>query len=294
MSERLLKASVGKGCEHNVNDTLVVIKLLNKHIEHGELSHLSILSEKIEGNTSSVVHAIEEFQTKIIKLKRSDGRIDPRGKTIRALKKTPKDSLTTLIGIGNIMLNLAKRPVAGVDDALWQAGLFSMLQHVNEPDLRNYNIITLVDFRKSIRVKRLWVINLQTHSFITHTHVAHGKGSGGYNGVPQDFRDVHESFRSNLGGYVTLTRRKSKAGSLEKMGLAKRGTALTIRGLDSTNKNTKARTILFHGASYMNPPQKYKRSHGCFSTHPNENEKIISKIENGSFVYSYAGEHKKP
>ena len=212
--------------------------------------------------------------------------------------RTPKDSENVDTAVAHILTNLRSGPPSSrIDGPLWQAALLQMIRHVNHLALKKYNVVTLVDFRKSISEKRLWVIDLNARVVLLHVHVAHGSGSGGRDGIPTMFQDVSESYKSNLGSYITLYRKTSGAGQLEKMGLSKWGTALVIDGLDITNQKTQARAIIFHGASYMNPysssPQ-YGRSQGCFATHPNDNQKIIELIQGGSFVYSYVGTSQKP
>ncbi|MFT7641335.1 MAG: hypothetical protein ACI9G1_003082, partial [Pirellulaceae bacterium] len=259
--------------------------------------HLAPLDDSLEGNNAAVVKAIEEFQGKNFSFK-PDGRVDPGGNTIRKLKIAPKDSFAVIAAVENILTNLIYgSPIAGVDNIIWQAALLRMLHHVNHDKLRRFDVFTIVDFRKSILEKRLWVVNLDSATALIHVHCAHGSGSGGMNGKPTQFQDDTGSHKSNLGGYATLLRARSGAGHLEKMGLPEKGTSLGIEGLDPTNKKTRSRQIIFHGASYVRPdkaPPKVGRSWGCFATHPDDNERIVSRIQDGSFVYSYAGEDKKP
>jgi hypothetical protein len=301
MSNNLLKSPVGKNGKNLRSDTDLVIILLNKHIQRGALNHLRPLRENMKGDDPAVIKAIEEYQKKVLKYQNPDGRVDPGGKTIRSLKQTPKDPIQTLFAINKIVTNVVQGPPGeGIDDNLWSAGMLHMLHHINHSRLRRYDVITLVDFRKSIREKRLWVVNLDSRIVLEHVHVAHGSGSGGAAGIPTNFEDVEGSHKSNIGGYVTLSRAKSSAGHLDKWGLPSRGLSLIIDGLDPTNSKTKARQIIFHGATYMNPYGShgkkiwYGRSWGCFATHPSDNTRIIHLIDHGSYVYSYAGDDKKP
>lgn len=264
--------SVGRGGKNHDGDMYFVFKLLEIYNGRTPPPPICIPLPKL-------ISDIESFQEKTLKLTKPDGRVDPNGKTINTLLKGPKVPMNT----NRIMELRAQGSPGDIRSGLWLKALEMLEKHSEDPDLRNYNYITLIDFTKSRKVERLWVVSLTSGMIIIKTHVSHGANSG--NWFPTLFQDVKGSHKSNLGSYVTLQTYQSKAGSPKKN--RKRRLALIIKGLDGSNKLTKSRYIIFHGAHYMNPSKKkYGRSHGCFATDQDTNNRIINLIKNGSFVYS--------
>lgn len=80
MLERI-NQSVGRGGVNARSDVLVVQRLLNKQIIPGVVNCL--LEDGIVGKNT--IARIELFQKHIVKMIRSDGRIDPHGKSLRLL-----------------------------------------------------------------------------------------------------------------------------------------------------------------------------------------------------------------
>src|SRR3546814_6713876 len=62
-------------------------------------------------------------------------------------------------------------------------------------------VLSIVDFTKPSREKRLWIIDLEEKRLLYHTLVAHGKGSGG--AIATRFSNTTSSHQSSLGFYVT-------------------------------------------------------------------------------------------
>lgn len=288
----LLKQPVGRGGKNREDDSRIVQKLLNKHIQDGQLTHLPPITVSGNGADPGTVKAIDEFQSKVLNFNNPDGRIDPGGKTIKALKVTPKDSHDVLQGIDQAMYNMAAGPLGAIKNDLWTEALVSQVHHSNHPKLVNFDILTLVDFRISRDLKRLWVVNLKSREVLFHTWVAHGKKSGGK--IPTSFSNVKGSYQSSVGAFVTTFKTRSSAGKLgtNPDGSKKFGPALIIEGLDSTNDKLRRRQVIFHGASYVKE-NWVANSLGCFSTRPPDNNMIIDVIRDGTMGYAYAGEKWK-
>jgi hypothetical protein len=78
-----ISASVGKGGKNVFGDVLVVQILLNKFIVPGSLK-LPVLMQDGQGGPKTT-KAIETFQLQIAGLSKADGKVDPNGKTLKAL-----------------------------------------------------------------------------------------------------------------------------------------------------------------------------------------------------------------
>ncbi len=79
-----ISASVGRGGSNQRGDVLTVQKLINQNI--GSITPLRLLAE--DGRIGPMtIGAIEEFQRRVVRLSRPDGRVDPNGKTLKALNR---------------------------------------------------------------------------------------------------------------------------------------------------------------------------------------------------------------
>ncbi|MGD8595306.1 MAG: transglycosylase SLT domain-containing protein [Gammaproteobacteria bacterium] len=75
-----IKESAGKGGVNNKDDVFIVQTLLNRHRKSpNEL----LAVDKMVG--PKTIQAIVEFQMKVLKFKKPDGRVDPNGKTLKSL-----------------------------------------------------------------------------------------------------------------------------------------------------------------------------------------------------------------
>ena len=109
-------------------------------------------------------------------------------------------------------------------------------------------VLTIVDFSKSSRQKRLWVLDLVKRKVLFHTLVAHGRNSG--EEFARHFSNENQSYKSSLGFYVTLQPYQGK-----------HGLSLKLDGLDKAfNINALARAVVMHGADYVS--DSFVRQHG--------------------------------
>lgn len=137
---------------------------------------------------------------------------------------------------------------------------------------KNKNIITLIDFSKSIEDARLYVIDLKNSKILLTSNVDHGAGSG--TGLkPQSFSNSVGSNATSLGCYVTLETYKGMWGY-----------SLKLNGLESDkNSNALKRNIVVHSSKRMYS----KFSSGCFSVPDKNSNILIDLIKGGSLVYAY-------
>ncbi len=151
--------------------------------------------------------------------------------------------------------------------------------------LNNDSLLTIVDFSKSSKEKRLYVIDLKNVALRFNTRVAHGKNSGLE--YARHFSNVMASNKSSLGFYIT---QNSYVGS--------NGYSMRLQGVEK-NINDKAltRNIVVHGAEYAN--DNYLRSHGmlgrsfgCPALPTKDNKAVIDVIKNGSCFFIYNSDEK--
>ena len=137
---------------------------------------------------------------------------------------------------------------------------------------KNKNIITLIDFSKSIDEARLYVVDLKNSKILLTSNVDHGSGSG--TGLkPSSFSNTAGSNATSLGCYVTLQTYKGMWGY-----------SLKLNGLESDkNSNALKRNIVVHSSKMMYS----KFSFGCFSVPDVNANKLIDLIKDGSLIYAY-------
>src|SRR5471030_3135189 len=99
-------------------------------------------------------------------------------------------------------------------------------------------MLTVIDFTKSSREKRMWIIDVANKELILHTWVAHGEGSG--MDMANRFSDKVSSYQSSVGFYLT-----------NEIYFGKHGRSLRLGGLDAGfNTNARRREIVVHAADY--------------------------------------------
>lgn len=88
-----ITASVGRNGVNKHNDTITVQKLINQNIRL--ITPLRPISEDGKAGPKTI-GAIEEFQRRVLRLSRPDGRVDPHGRTLQKLnEKSTVDSPTS-------------------------------------------------------------------------------------------------------------------------------------------------------------------------------------------------------
>jgi len=281
-----ISKSVGKGKSNKNSDVLIIQELLNEHIASGILTFQNIPLLDPEGSFGNKTRsAIKEFQMRLFM--RPDGVVSPSGRTLKELNKAPVlpdiDAVSKVVadGIENGPPSDSNMNPISVD--MWNSAMETLSFLRNNSLLAKPEILTLIDFRKSRKERRMWVVNMADNSIRFNTLVSHGEGSGKTD-IPKSFSNNRGSHESSLGGYATLFIRQSKAGS---KGKTKSRPALVVEGLEeSINDAARERAILFHGAHYVTD-ERAGSSFGCFATEQDINDELIEFIKSGSFVYAH-------
>jgi hypothetical protein len=148
-------------------------------------------------------------------------------------------------------------------------------------NLKNKNIITIVDFSLPSTEERLFVIDIANRKLLYKCLTSHGKNSG--KNFATSFSNEPESLKSSLGFFITAETYNGK-----------HGYSLKLDGLEKgINDNARAREIVIHGADYVS--EKYikqvgrlGRSWGCLALPPDILKEVVAKISNGSCLFIYA------
>lgn len=141
--------------------------------------------------------------------------------------------------------------------------------------------LTVIDFSRSSTRKRMWVLDLRSHTLLFDEWVSHGRGSGG--AMATSFSNVPETYKSSLGLFRT-----------GEAYVGKNGYSLRLDGLDAgINDQARQRAIVMHGAPYVNiaaaRAQGYLgRSLGCPAVRPEIARSLIDTVKGGSLLYAHA------
>ncbi len=155
---------------------------------------------------------------------------------------------------------------------------FSKLQAQNK--LSKDSILAIVDFSRSSKVKRLFVLDLKSQSLIFHSLVSHGRNSG--EEFAQYFSNLPNSHKSSLGFYITKSTYNGN-----------NGYSLKLEGVEKGfNDLAEKRAIVVHGAPYAEDPFVCRntylgRSFGCPAVPMSIHKKIIESIKGGNCLFIY-------
>ena len=140
----------------------------------------------------------------------------------------------------------------------------------------NKKYISVIDFSKSSRLKRFFIIDMKSGS-VWAIHTAHGKGSdANHDGLAEKFSNMSGSNASSLGFYKAAETYSGKYGK-----------SLRLDGLSSTNSNARARAVVVHGANYVSETNVIQgRSWGCPAVAMGHKDKVIDMIKGGSLIYA--------
>ena len=141
-------------------------------------------------------------------------------------------------------------------------------------------LLTVIDYSKPSRDKRLWVFDLGKRKLLFEEWVAHGKNSG--DDLATTFSNRPNSYQSSLGLYQTGDTYSGK-----------HGRSLRLLGLEpGFNDNSEERAIVMHAAAYADPKVvpglgRLGRSQGCPAVRPQVAKKLIDTLSQGSYVFAY-------
>ena len=156
----------------------------------------------------------------------------------------------------------------------------------SEEKLNNDSIITVIDFEKSSKQKRLFVINLNQNRIVIKSLVAHGKNTGVE--YATKFSNKKFSLQSSTGFFIT-----------KNTYIGKHGYSLRLHGMEKgINDNALDRAIVIHSADYATTKfiKKYGRlgrSFGCPALPPETSKKTIELIKEGSLLYIFHPDYNK-
>ncbi len=201
-------------------------------------------------------------------------------KTVKNSTNSASVSLEELYGkYINDIFATAQLAQTGMDAAVFHkavTGYFNLKASHKLPT--NSNIITVVDFSKSSREKRMWIIDMAAKKLLLNTWVSHGQGSG--NDMATAFSNNANSHQSSLGFYVT-----------NEVYVGKHGRSLRLDGMDAGfNSNARERAIVVHAADYVcqntiNQLGRLGRSHGCPAVSPEVATNVINTIKGGNMLF---------
>ncbi|MCS5422854.1 MULTISPECIES: murein L,D-transpeptidase catalytic domain family protein [Psychrilyobacter] len=152
------------------------------------------------------------------------------------------------------------------------------LEGLSKIDIKNKEVLTIIDYTKSANEKRLFVIDLKKEKVIFDTYVSHGKNTGGE--FAKTFSNNIDSLQSSVGFFKTSTTYTGR-----------NGYSMRLDGLEKgINDNAMRRNIVIHGAkyateSYINKYGRLGRSWGCPAVPLNLSKDLINSIKGESIVY---------
>lgn len=151
---------------------------------------------------------------------------------------------------------------------------------VSKGDVKNPNVLTIVDFSKPSYEKRMWVVDMNTGKELMSMYTTHGSNSGMT--YATSFSNRPGSDQSSVGVFVTLNPYQGKHGLSER-----------LKGLEpGINDNAYRRDIVIHPAwyatpSYISSAHRAGRSWGCFALDPAKSSKYVNLTKNGTVLYAY-------
>jgi hypothetical protein len=146
--------------------------------------------------------------------------------------------------------------------------------------IRHTDVIGIADYTRASRDPRFFIVDLRS-GFVTQHLVAHGRGSDPeHSGWLQQFSNDMGSEASSSGAYLTGDGYMGKYGH-----------SLRLFGLDPSNSNAEARSIVVHSAWYAEPrvaalSGKLGRSEGCFALPGISHAEAMVRLGSGRLLYS--------
>ncbi len=170
---------------------------------------------------------------------------------------------------------------AGMNQTVFNSALQGLRRLDSTGAIRKDSIITIIDFSQPSNKKRLYVLDLASKQILFNTLVAHGRNSGKL--WTSSFSNATSSLKSSPGFYVT-----------GETYMGDNGYSLRLDGLEKNiNDNARARSIVLHGASYVDPSSINAlgflgRSLGCPAVPLSLHKAIINTIKDGTCLFIYS------
>jgi hypothetical protein len=140
--------------------------------------------------------------------------------------------------------------------------------------------LTLIDYSRPSKARRLWVVDVAAGRVLFHEHVAHGRNSG--ESDASRFSNEVGSRQSSLGLFRTAETYQGR-----------HGYSLRLDGLEpGINDRARERAIVMHGADYVTEEVasyfgRVGRSWGCPAIDPEVNRALIDTIRGGTALFAY-------
>ena len=175
-------------------------------------------------------------------------------------------------------LGRAARADGEIAPSLLRRALDALERHHDSIAYRDF--IGVADFSLPSRAPRFHLVKLDDGSVQSHL-VAHGKGSDpSRTGWLERFSNEPRSNATSAGAYRTSD-----------FYVGAHGHSVRLEGLDPTNSNAVARTIVVHGAWYVSEEMigysgMLGRSQGCFAVANSSLPEIMTRLGPGRLIYA--------
>lgn len=145
--------------------------------------------------------------------------------------------------------------------------------------IANRVFITVFDVSRHSSRHRFLVVDLEGSQIWSYL-AAHGKGSDpDHDGFATLFSDEPGSKMTPLGFFKTA-----------ETYVGRHGQSLRLDGLDPENKNSRKRSIVIHGADYVDSKRtRIGRSWGCPALESPLSAEVIDRIKGGALLFIYRG-----
>ena len=169
-------------------------------------------------------------------------------------------------------------PQPAINPALRARALAALATHRHR--IRHADVIGIADFNRMSREPRFYILDLRS-GFTTEHLVAHGRGSDPEHlGWLERFSNEVGSEATSEGAYLTGDSYTGKY-----------GWSLRLDGLDPSNSNALARSIVVHSAWYAEPKMvaahgKLGRSEGCFALPGISHAETATRLGSGRLLYA--------
>ena len=210
---------------------------------------------------------------------------------ISAAKKVPAESKRVVVSAGKsvttdnsaALFSQLHLSDAGMNQIVFNSALQGLRKLDSTGVIRQDSIITIIDFSQPSTKKRLYVLDLAAKQILFNTLVAHGRNSGSL--WTRSFSNGMSSLKSSPGFYVT-----------GETYMGENGYSLRLDGLEKNiNDNARARSIVMHGAPYVDPSSINAlgflgRSWGCPAVPESLHKEIINTIKDGTCLFIYCSD----
>ena len=153
------------------------------------------------------------------------------------------------------------------------ASLQAVSRLVGRNPFYNQHYAILANMEGASSSTRLEVVDIRRRQVVYRTQVMHGRNSG--KTFATEFSNRLGSNKTALGRYVIVGQYQGKFGK-----------AYRLAGLDATNSNALARSIVLHQSKYVHK-HKIGRSMGCPAVSPQALASMVPYLKEGTLIWLY-------